>query len=777
MNLLTKIIILFAFIVLGSVLLTGMWAANHANSAVLEANTKYMRVVLRAFVDDAVATRHDLLVASGLEKVESFVDAYKEEAVRAAARISEPEDGLFFIVDGAKNIIYQIGTETTTSSKAEPPYRKVATSSGKHAGPHLETERGVEVFASAQFEPWDWTIMFTQREALVHGVLDSITQATLLIAAVSSVSAILFMTFLMGRFFVRPVQRLEALASNVARNQPVRGIEFSSSDELGRLGRSMVAMAVSIEGHRAAQLEWQSMLEERVRHRTEELAMANAELRAEIVERERATKEIQSLALFVDENPNPVFRTSKDGELLYANRASDVLFGAWRDDPIVDALIASAQASLAKNTGIQTEIARDSRVFSVSFTPIVPMNYVNAYARDVTDARQAEAALRENEEMLRHSQKMESVGRLAGGVAHDFNNLLTTIIGYTDLVAPLVTDITEEYVLEIRTSADRAAELTQQLLAYSRQQVLQLKAIDLNGLLADLSNMLGRLIGEDIHLATKLGADLGTIKADSGQIEQVIVNLAVNARDAMPLGGTLTIESQRVHLDHGFLAGNPEIAVGDYGLVMVNDTGHGMDQRTMDQAFEPFFTTKGVGKGTGLGLATAYGIVRQSGGLMLVDSELGRGTTFKIYLPSADDLETPRRSTNPEDASRGAGETVLLVEDGEQLRKMMGKMLKTYGYDVIEASSGAQALEYISGTAPPEIDLLLSDVIMPRMNGPELAEAIVRRLPSLRVLLISGYTHDIALHKGLSDEEFAFLQKPFTPQVLAETVRRVLDGA
>ena len=397
--------------------------------------------------------------------------------------------------------------------------------------------------------------------------------------------------------------------------------------------------------------------------------------------------------------------------------------------------------------------------------------------QDVTEQKRAEESLRASEDQLRQAQKLESIGRLAGGLAHDFNNLLTTIIGYSELISMEedLNDTTKEGVQEIKNSAERAAALTQQLLAFSRKQVLKPHVIDLNLLITKLGSMLKRLVSEDINLTTELGSNLGNIKADPGQVEQVIMNLVVNARDAMPEGGAITIETLGVNLDESYHQQHPEVIPGDYVLLAVSDTGHGMDEETQSQVFEPFFTTKEVGKGTGLGLSTVYGIVKQSGGFIWVYSKLEQGTTFKIYLPQITGTKKQHESRPQKKDPMGGTETILLVEDEESLRKMAGKILKGYGYCVIEADDGMDALEIVNKKDYPEIDLLVTDVIMPKMGGKELSEKLFEEYPKLKVVYISGYTDNAIAHHGVLDEGVSLLQKPFSSESLAEKVREILD--
>jgi PAS domain S-box-containing protein len=390
-------------------------------------------------------------------------------------------------------------------------------------------------------------------------------------------------------------------------------------------------------------------------------------------------------------------------------------------------------------------------------------------ALDVTERRRLE-------EQLLQAQKMEAIGQLAGGIAHDFNNLLTAILGYADLAARSEgRRDAAEAVEEIRKAGERAADLTRQLLAFSRKQVFEPKVLDLNALVSNLEKMLRRLIGEDVELATKLDPVLGPVRVDASQIEQVIVNLAVNARDAMPDGGTLTIETQNVALDETYAREHVSIHPGEYVMFAITDTGVGMSAETQKHIFEPFFTTKERGKGTGLGLSTVYGTVKQSGGYIWVYSELGRGTSFKVYLPRVEaPVEPVVASRKPERAS-GGSETVLLVEDTESVRKLTRRILDGAGYTVLEAGDGAAAVE-TAQQHTGRIHLLLTDVVMPLMGGSDLASRIRSLHPEAKLLFMSGYTDEAVVRHGLVSEGRLFLQKPFTPQALLARVREVLDG-
>ncbi len=430
----------------------------------------------------------------------------------------------------------------------------------------------------------------------------------------------------------------------------------------------------------------------------------------------------------------------------------------------------------AVRTGIRHR-TKDGRVLEVDLVAR-PIEFAGrrarlVLARDVTTQRQLE-------EQLRQSQKMEAVGQLAGGIAHDFNNLLTAILGSTQLLlqATPPDDPRHEDAVEIKNAGMRAAELTRQLLAFSRRQVLAPKVLGLNAVVAHMQKMLRRLLGEDIELAVTLEPEAGTVNADPGQLEQVLLNLAVNARDAMPTGGRLTIETTRVTVTSELAERRHRLPPGDYLCLAVADTGAGMDEATQAHLFEPFFTTKEVGKGTGLGLATVYGIVKQSGGYVWVYSEVGHGTSVKVYLPrvaaAADEPPAPGPAPEPAQVPRGC-ETVLLVEDAAPVRSLARRSLEACGYTVVDAPDGPTALD-VAARHRGGIDLLVTDVVMPRMSGRELAERLAPARPRMKVLYTSGYTDDAMVRQGVLTAGVAFLQKPFVPETLARKVREVLDG-
>ena len=480
-----------------------------------------------------------------------------------------------------------------------------------------------------------------------------------------------------------------------------------------------------------------------------------------------------------------------DGQWLYVSPQVETMFGFSVDDWLANSrawirhihpddhiVVEAAEEASKRGERFQAEyrvIRKDGRVIWVSDTAVVvPGSNVHQLMEgiivDITDRKQLEG-------QLQQARRMEAVGRLAGGIAHDFNNLLTIIKGYTELGLTRAKNHPELRLdLErIEDASERAAGLVRQLLAFSRRQVLQPKMLDLNGIVVGLDKLLRRLMDEDIDMKTIIGKNLGTIKADPGQVEQVIMNLVVNARDAMPDGGRLMVETENVELDGAYARDHATVRPGRYVMLAVSDTGVGMSGDTIAHIFEPFYTTKESGRGTGLGLSTVYGIVKQSGGYIWVYSEPGEGTTFKVYLPRVDGPAETVPTTKATAADRAGTETILLVEDEPQLRDLTRTVLAERGYSVVEALNADEA-ERLAEKYGAKIHLLLTDVIMPGISGRELAKRLSARHPAMRVLYMSGYTYNVIAQGGTLERGVAFLQKPFTPSALIEKVREVLDA-
>jgi len=511
-------------------------------------------------------------------------------------------------------------------------------------------------------------------------------------------------------------------------------------------------------------------------------------IKLDITERKRAEEIVRRQASLFDQTYDAVLVWDWKGPLTFWNRAAERLYGYSREEALgkspqkllgtrtegdLDVLLEALERD-ARWEGELEQVTRDGRRIRLESRMTLVREsgraYVLAVNRDITERHLLE-------EQFRQSQKMEAVGRLAGGIAHDFNNILGVIIGYSDVLVarPELHEQLQNKVDEIRKAGLRAASLTRQLLAFSRRQVLEPRVVDPNAIVSDLSKMLRRLIGDDIKLITIAAPAVGRVRIDPGQIEQVLMNLAVNSRDAMPQGGVLTIETADVVLDGEYVRRHPVAVSGSYVMLAVSDTGAGMDAETQRHIFEPFYTTKEAVKGTGLGLATVYGIVKQSGGYIWVYSEVGKGTTFKIYLPRVEEKAEPVKLSECEPQTLRGSETVLLVEDAESLRNVVRESLESHGYAVLAAANADHALQ-IAESYQGRIHLLLTDVILPGKNGRALAEALTPLHPETKVLYMSGYTDDVIVHHGILKSGTAFLQKPFTLNALGSKVRAVLNS-
>jgi len=551
------------------------------------------------------------------------------------------------------------------------------------------------------------------------------------------------------------ISRIAALSENItgigASGDLGARIPVSGSDELAYLGAAINSMLDDLERVQIERHEERTRLAMMVEEMPALLWTTDTQLRFT----SSTGAALESLGL----HPNSVVGQS--------------LFEYFRtNDPTFPAIAAHQKA--LQGEIVTYELEWEKHVFDCHVQPQknsegVLLGVIGV-ALDVTDRK-------ELADQLRQSQKMQAVGELAGGVAHDFNNLLMVMKGHAQILLDRLPQESplRQSVLQVEKAADRAASLTRQLLAFSRKQVLQPRVLDMNDVVAGMIKMFSRVIGENIEMAFLPGANLDRVKADPGQIEQVLLNLVVNARDAMPSGGRLTIETSNVELDNSYAAKHTSVEPGCYVMLTVTDTGCGMDAETQSRIFEPFFTTKEPGKGTGLGLATVYGVVKQSGGYIYVYSEVGHGTTFKIYLPRV--MEEADKGTlhgEPDKLPTGT-ETILFVEDEQSVRELVRDYLTGAGYKVLEAHDGIQALEVAAKHAGP-IHLLISDVVMPHMSGRELAVRLVSKRPELKVLFISGYTDDTVVRHGVLEGDMAFLQKPFNLKSLAQRIREVLTG-
>ncbi len=630
-------------------------------------------------------------------------------------------------------------------------------------------------------------------------ILDHITTA-LILTVVGGLLALL-LTSRLRRLISDPFLKLTQVARDVVqkRDFTVRAPK-SSDDEAGQLVDAFNAMLVQIQQRDDALRKSNESLEKRVQERTQLL-------QRELIERMKTEENLwesqRTLTTLMSNLPGAAYRCKNDHDrtMILVSEGIYELTGFRPADLVANAKVAYAKLIHPKDKEmVWNEIQNgvfERKPFQITYRILAAdgkerwvweqglavyssdgeFKGLEGFITDITQRKRIEEERALVEEQLRQVQKMEAVGRLAGGVAHDFNNILTVITGYCDMLLRRTdsSDPLHKNVDEISKAASRASALTRQLLAFSRKQVLQPKVLELNGVVVGMQKMLCRLIGEDVELRTSFMEGLGSVKADPGQVEQVIMNLAVNARDAMPQGGVLTIETANVVLTAADLADKRDIEPGNFVMLSVSDTGVGMTDAVKAHLFEPFFTTKGPGKGTGLGLATCYGIIRQSGGHINVSSEPDRGTTFRIYLPRVDESLVTEQSVTEEPELPNGTEVLLMVEDEAAVRELSALVLRECGYEVLEAGNGQEGLQVASAHHQSRISLVISDIIMPQMGGQEMVEQLRKSYPDMKVLFTSGYTDDALVSHGGLDRNVAFLEKPFSPKQLAKKVRQVLD--
>ena len=588
------------------------------------------------------------------------------------------------------------------------------------------------------------------------------------------------------------ITRHFAEAARQTDSSVVEPVQEKATDEIGVMARSFNALAERLR-------EYYFSLSEQV----EEKTRAYEQLKRESEDRQKAEKAlIQAEARYRGIFENAVYgilQSAMDGKLISANPATARIFGypsaeemMTRSPNVLEALFPNDEDRRRLVAALGDGPVRD-RMVSLrdgdaerrwlslnlwkSQDPVHGGDILEAMVEDITEQKKSGENQRQLEAQLRQAQKMESIGRLAGGVAHDFNNLLSSIIGYSELaLMKLPRDAESVADIEtVRAAGEKAEELTRQLLAFSRKQVLEPRPVDLDQVVRGMTKILSMTLGEHVRLELRGQGDPCIVQADTGQVEQMLMNLAVNSRDAMPDGGCFLVETSRVTVEEEYAAHNPEISVGEYALISVSDTGVGMSPEVRDKIFEPFFTTKEKGKGTGLGLATVYGIVKQHGGHIQVYSETGSGTTFRIYLPlMGGHMPAVQKKDDPA-TTYGGSETILVVDDDRSIRNLVVDTLESFGYTLIGASGGDEALKLMAAWNGP-VHLVLTDVIMPGMNGKELAERIARKFPSIPILYMSGYSGDVIAHQGLLEPGVEYLQKPLTPSRLLNKVREVLDS-
>jgi PAS domain S-box-containing protein len=749
----------------GSVRVTSQEAAQELTSRITESDTAILGAYEKT-ADSLQVTRVHYPVVAPVRDSSSHVLGYfvlhrhLNSSAQEAQQIREligSEVGLF--IGSPETNIW-----TDLSTHAAPP--PVAIVQDDSLLEYHRDDRGWQLASSVSVAGTPWIALLEfPRDPLLEGT----RRVAGKFAAIGFVLLMVggFAAYALSRDITGPILHLAEGADAIARGDYKRIVDVSRRDELGTLATAFNAMARNVD-------ESVERLAEDIRERK----------RAEEALREAD----ETIRAMVQSSPLPIIALDASGRIKLWNPAAETVFG-WKFDEVRGQLLPTVTdeqrdehdhlRQRAMNGEVFTSLdvkrrRRDGTLLFMKLSCAATYNSkgeatgVTAVFEDVTASRQLEA-------QLRQSQKMEAIGRLAGGVAHDFNNLLTVVLGASDLLLQQLRegDETHDTVREIREAGQRAAALTAQLLAFSRKQLAEPQILVINEMVGLMDTMVRRLIGEDIRVSTKLDPGLGSVLADRGQVEQVLMNLVVNARDAMPRGGSLVIETANVTLDRNYASMHEGVKPGNYVMLAVSDTGMGMSEETRSRMFEPFFTTKPSGKGTGLGLSTCYGIVRQAGGHIGVYSEPNVGTTMKVYFPRVGSAGATG-ATPPASAMRGV-ETILLVEDDKAVRAITRRMLSAQGYSVLEAPDGPAALEILR-TSERRIHLLFTDVVLPGMGGRDVAEKARELRPDIKVLFASGYTDDVILQHQLLEHDVSLLQKPFTPQSMAQKVREVLDG-
>jgi PAS domain S-box-containing protein len=792
MHVQTKLILSVFPIVLAGFIVLSVLSFNTAKDMMWSNAFRYIDIVLEARCNQTFLRRSELLRTTKMDKVTSFLTLYQQEAQAELKVGSDSKFGCFMVFNRQGDILF-----SSSKYAAEPLLSQFRASALKAVADIAHQNRGQitngarRVFGARYFEPWNWVLVYSTEVSGFEKAINQILTMTILLSSVCVALCAFVIIIVFRRVFGVPVIRLKTAAARIANREPNVVIEVDSKDELGELSVSLNEMSTAISEYIFKLERFKGDLEK-----------SNEAMKIEIADRHKAQTELKEahdkLAATIQAIPDLLFEVDCEGRIYdyHAPRSQNLFVDPDRflkksisetlpvgpAEAIMGAIGQAARLGRHSGTIYELDMPTGKRWYELSIAvkgEMVgqQMRFV-AIVHDISERKQAEEEKAKLQSQLNQAQKMESVGRLAGGVAHDFNNMLSAILGHAemalDICAPA--EPIRAHLKVIEDSAKRSADLTRQLLAFARKQTVSPKILNLNDSVTGLLKMLMRLIGENIKLVWMPGLTLWRVKIDPSQIDQIFANLCVNARDAINGVGKVTIATENTTIDESFCADHPGFTCGEYVALVVSDTGCGMRKEVLDRLFEPFFTTKDLGRGTGLGLATVYGIVKQNEGFVFVESEPDKGATFKIYLPRTLEKVTHPTIESQADLPKGRGEMVLLVEDEPVILDAAQTMLERLGYKVLIAGAMDEAFRQAQAHVA-EIRLLITDVIMPEMNGRDMAKKIGDIRPGLKCLFISGYTADVIAQKGLLDEGVNFLQKPFSMKSLATKVRMVLDEA
>jgi PAS domain S-box-containing protein len=782
MRLQTKIALSILPLVIGSIFLLGLWTIHRAEEGIHESTFRYMETILNVYISDRVEPLHRILVRNGLTTVPSYVAAYQKRAMAAAGHFDLRQKAHIFAFDESGDFVFcSLGKPVASMMRRWSDIaRKIAQEPEETVRARHTAISDHHIYTARRFPPWNWVIFLAMPDDVVHAAQVHIQTATLGMAVLCAAASILLILAVFQKFFVRPMTRIMAAATDIAEGRRVEQIPVHSDDELGQLARNMEAMSAAIRRYQSEQTSWRQELEIQVQRQTAHLQEVNAALTAsEARYRSLFNTMHDGFALheiICDPSGHPV-----DYRFIEANPAFGAMTG-MRPEAVVGKRVREVLPEVEPEW-IQTfgEVALkgEPNRFELYSGPLKRHFDVTAYSpqsgrfatifADVTNRKRLES-------QLQQAQKMEAIGTLAGGIAHDFNNILFPIIGYTEMTLDRLEEGSREKknLEEVLSGAHRARDLVAQILTFSRQGDREVKPLRIQLVVKEVVKLLRSTMPATIDIRERVENNGRPVLADPTQVHQIIMNLCTNAYHAMrESGGLLEIGLKEVSFEPGNLPAESRLGPGSYQLLTVSDTGGGMDAATLHQIFDPYFTTKGKGEGTGLGLSVVHGIVKTYGGDIQVASCPGEGSTFHVYLPAVDRIaESPTVDDNP---PVGGRERILVVDDEAPLRRMLNRMLASLGYDVTCCRSGREALDTFLG-GPDRIDLVITDMTMPQMTGIQLTRELLDVRPDLPIILCTGFSALISEESAAAIGIRKLVMKPVVRREMAEAIRGVLDG-